>query len=215
MSIGIAVAFENAVLLVADGRRSNAFEVVTDDAKKIVEINALQAAIEFGAVMASAPVVEQMKTREQPIGGGDTIEFLTRVVYEAGADLIAKIAPGSSDRTIKVGIVVGGFDLEGPYVGGVIYGQDMTEPSKTLDRPSPMPQYIVLGGEDCGAREYFSSELERAYRFSAGDQASFMSMAKRAAKKTVRYASSNDKTIGGRVQFWMLERGGQSQTGFL
>lgn len=114
MSIGIAVAIGGAVLMVAEGRRSDAFTVLSDQAEKIVDL-----------------------------------------------------------------------------------------------------RDIVLGGETCGSQEYFGREFSRAYRASATDSTALISMIKRAAKKTVHHAASHDRTIGGRVQYRLLQVGYPTQRGCL
>lgn len=217
MSIGIAVAVGDAVLMVADGRRSNAYEVLTDDAQKIVELANSRAVIEFGAVMASAAVVNELKASSHLLlAGDDLVSSLTRMVQNAGTLLVASVIPESTDMSrIKVGLLAGGIDADGPYVGGALFGHGMSVPSAILARPTPTPQFIVLGGEECGAKEYFEDELERAYRVSGADQTTFISMAKRAAKSTVRHAASRDRTIGGRVQYCVLRHEQPVQRGFL
>jgi len=217
MSIGIAVAIGDAVLMVADGRRSNAYEVLTNEAQKIVELAESRAVIEFGAVMASTAVVNELKVSSHMLlNGDDLISSLTRAIQNAGTLLVASVTPDSTDMSrIKVGLLAGGVDVDGAYVGGALYGHGMNEPNAILVRPSPEPEYIVLGGEACGAQEYFKIELERAYRVAATDQSTFLSMAKRAAKSTVRHAASRDPTIGGRVQYCVLQSGKPIQRGFL
>lgn len=217
MSIGIAVAIGDAVLLVADGRQSDAFTVHTDEAQKIVDLAKSLAVIQFGAVMASVTVLDELRAVSPlPTVGSEFMNFLTTSVCKAGANLVAAVIPGSADMSrIKVGFLVGGFDADGAYVGGALFGHGMSEPSELLVRPSPTPQFIVLGGETCGAEAYFKRDLERAYRVSGSDQSTFVCMIKRAAKKTIHYAASHDQNIGGRVQYCVLQREQANQRGFL
>ena len=207
MSIGIVVAMAESVLLVADGRQSDAFTVITDEAQKIIELTESLAVIEFGAVTASTIVVEELKVNKQVlIAAEELIGFLRKSVQNAGARLVASITPHSTDMSrIKVGLLAGGIDADGVYVGGALHGHGMSEPSTVLNRPNPMPQFVVLGGETCRANDYFEGELQRAYQVSASDQATFFSMAKRAAKRTISYAAGHDRTIGGRVRYCFLQ----------
>jgi 20S proteasome alpha/beta subunit len=217
MSIGIAVAIGDAVLMAADGRRSDAFTVITDEAQKIVELADSQAVIEFGVVMASEAIVSTLRAADSsPMAGHELIGFLEKAVQNAGAFLVASVIPDSTDMSrIKVGLLAGGIDTDGAYVGGALYGHGMSQPSSVLVRPNPEPQFIVLGGEACGAQEYFMHELERAYLASGTDQSTFLSMAKRAAKSTVRHAASHDRTIGGRIQYCVLQKDRPIQRGLL
>jgi hypothetical protein len=217
MSIGIAVAIGDLVLMVADGRRSNAFAVQTNEADKIIQLSESRALIEFGVVMASASAVEELATASPRLtSGGELIACLSTAVRKAGARLVSVVLPDSTDMSrIKVGLLAGGIDAAGPYVGGALYGHGMNEPSVLLVRLNPAPQWIVLGGEACGAQKYFRHEIERAYGASGTDQNTFLTMAKRAAKKTVTHAASHDRTIGGRVQYCVIQHEQQLQRGIL
>lgn len=217
MSIGIAVAIGDAVVLVADGRQSDAYTVHTDEARKIVNLAQSISVIEIGAVMASTSVLDELRdVSPLPTAGGDFMKLLTESVRRAGAHLVSVVAPGSTDMSrIKVGFLTGGFDAGGAFIGGALFGHDMSEPSAQLVRPAPTPQFIVLGGETCGAEAYFERELERAYRACGSDQSTFVNMVKRAAKRTVHYAASHDRTIGGHVRYCVLRREQTSQCGSL
>ncbi|MEC4720512.1 hypothetical protein RY831_15220 [Noviherbaspirillum sp. CPCC 100848] len=217
MSIGIAVAIGDVVLMVADGRRSNAFSILTDQAEKIVDLNDSLVVIEFGAVMASTNVVDELRADSRlPVAGREFMDLLTRSIHSAGAFLVAAVIPDSTNLSrIKVGLLAGGVDADGAYIGGALFGHGMSEPSRLLLRPNSTPQFIVLGGETCGAQEYFEREIGRAYRASGTDRATLISMLKRAAKKTVRYAATHDNTIGGRVQYRILQPEHPTQSGFL
>lgn len=217
MSIGIVVAMAESVLIVADGRQSDALTVITDDAQKITELTESLAVIEFGAVVASATVVEELKfNRQVLIAAGELIGFLRRSVQNAGASLVESITPDSTDMSrIKVGLLAGGIDADGVYVAGALHGHGMSEPWTVLNRLNPVPHFLVLGGETCRAYDYFERELRHAYQVSAGDQATFFPLAKRAAKRTISYAAGHDRTIGGRVRYCLIQQNQPTRRGVL
>jgi hypothetical protein len=217
VSIGIVAATADAVLLVADGRQSDAQNVLTDQAQKVVEINERLAIIEIGVLMSSNAVTAKLKGVVGVQTGDEYIILIRDIVREEGLSLFPRIAPGTGDMTrLKVGLLAGGIDDQGPFIGGAVFGHDMQDPHVQFYRPQPgSGQFVCLGGEVANAGGYFGSLAARAFKLASSDANGLIVMLQRAARKTVQHAARADRSIGGRIQYRVLTRRAPARAGFL
>jgi len=220
VTIGIAVALHDSVLLVADGRRSDAYHVHTDQAEKVILLRDDVGLIVFGAEIGTDMAVSWIsKPGALPNHASDVAKQVADFAFAAGGYLLQLIIP--EQRTmpnLKVGLVAGGIDTDGPYLAAGLYGSLMERPDSALVRGAHgVPQRIVLGGEQANAQGHFDCaalEVLRALGEHAADSEVLLPQLLLAAQDTVRYAETQDRTIGGRIQYRILRRGLPSETGF-
>jgi hypothetical protein len=210
MSLGVVIALDSAVLFVADGRRSTTDSIVTDQAEKIVPLTETLAVIEFGAEIGSNAAVEHLKRSRATLTTGEqATAAVTSGVQGGSAMVCAMVIPGTMDMTrLQVGLVAGGIDEKGTFVCGALFGHGMPEPASQLVRPnSGELQFMMLGGEAVGSHDYFRALATRALDVCGSDANGLLNMLLKASKRTVHYAATLDKTIGGRVQYLILAKG--------
>lgn len=218
MSLGIAIAVNDTVLLIADGRRSTASALITDRAEKIMQVNGALAVIECGDPAGANVAVAQLRGAVTASSSGrDVTNTIVDSVRKTAMSLLASVSPGTADMSrMNVGLVAGGIDAEGVYVGGAMFGHGMAAPATDLARPGPGElQFVVLGGEAVGAKAYFVELASRAMNVSGNDPHGLLIMLQRAAKKTIQYAASRDPSIGGRVQCLILAKGQLARASYL
>lgn len=216
MTIGIAIATTDTVLLVADGRQSTAEETVSDTAEKIHVLRDDLALISFGVGFSTDMVLQWMKHEKVPRGAVEFSAYLRDRVWAAGSSLLQQLSPESriSDR-MKVGLVGGGADSEGPYITGSLFGANMESAASETSRcVNSTFVYMILGGEDVRSSDFFE-ELAKQSIASTTQPESIIPTLLRVAITTVRFAASGDRTIGGRIQFTILRQGQLPQTGFI
>lgn len=216
MTIGIATATTDTVLLVADGRQTTAEETVSDTVEKINVLREDLALISFGVGFSTDMVLKWMKHEKVPRGADEFSAYLRDRVWAAGSSLLQQLSPESriSDR-MKVGLVGGGADSEGPYITGSLFGANMESAASVTSRCVNSPfVYIVLGGEDLGSSAFFQELAQRSIADAIQPEAIIETLL-RVAITTVRFATSGDRTIGGRIQFTILRQGQLPQTGFI
>jgi len=208
MSIGIAIALNDMVLLVADGRRPAGNGATLQPAEKIMTFDSALAVIEYGndAGARAASTQLQQGLPAAPAGRGVT-DLIIDTVQRAGA----AGAPGT-----LVGLIAGGIDAEGAYVSGAVFGPGMQAPKTDLARPGRSDmQFVVLGGESIGAKAFFANLASRAMSASGDDANGLLVMLQRAAKKTIRHAANRDLAASGRVEWRLLVKGKPASAGYL
>jgi 20S proteasome alpha/beta subunit len=218
MTVVFGLVTDEFVFLAADGRQSNAYEIQTDEAEKIAPINDTLAAAVLGAVIGSDLALD---FASKHIASSDQAEAIEKKIQEGvfiGAKYVMDlIRPGDPSLSrIKVGMILGGLDAIGPYLVGGLFGTMMDRPSTVLCRGTGLkPSYIVLGGEDANAENYFANEILRIIQTSSKNYEALLEMLLQAVKATVQHTSSLDKTVGGRIQYRLHSTSGELRTGFL
>jgi hypothetical protein len=216
MTIGIAIATSDSVLLVADGRHSAGDEAVSDSAEKIKVLRDDLAVITFG-VTSGTDIALQWLQEGIPALADDVAACVRHCVY-AGASAVLNTLP-PEQRTIsrmKVGLVGGGIDAKGPYITGSLFGSNMDSPDTETARYNIPPcAHLILGGERVGASAHFERLANHAFPTRARDTTDVISTLRQLAIQTVKFAANADPTIGGRIQFTLLKQGQLPQTGFV
>ncbi len=220
MTIGIAVALHDSVLLVADGRRSDAYRVHSDETEKVMQLRDDLGLIIFGAEIGTDMAIASLRIPgELPNDALAVAEKLKGLALGCASYVLALVIP--EDRSmarIKVGLVAGGFDTGGPYLTGSLYGADMKGPDSTLLRAyRGGVQRILLGGEDAGAHEYFDRAAQHVLvtlGARANDSTVLLPHLLNVAESTVRYAAARDRTIGGRIMYHVMRPGKPIEVGF-
>jgi len=216
MSIGIVLATTDTILLVADGRQSTAYEKISDTVEKISVLRSDLALISFGVNFGTQRVLQWMKHEELPLNADEFSKYLSDRVHASGTLVLQalRVEDRTSDR-MKVGFVGGGADATGPYITGSLFGANMESVATVTSRcVNSTFVYIVLGGENAGAETYFQQLSHRLLTDETPPQAVIPTLL-HVAIQTIRFAASADQSIGGQIQYTILERGKLPQTGFL
>lgn len=219
MTILMAIALSDAVVLMADGRRANKVEVITDAAEKIVPLrDDLMLAVsgaEIGTDLATAEL-----RRGAAASAAELVQQFNGLVLGCATHVMSLITPETRSQThIKVGLLAAGFDTAGPFLAGALYGDGMQAAGSVLARPEAnTPRYVVLGGEEVGAEGDFRQRLTRVVgqvlQPSAGGSNRWSPLLA-AGAETIRLAAQRNSSIGGRIQYRVLQRGRSAQAGFL
>lgn len=219
VTILIAVALRDAVLLMADGRRQNSIRVISDEAEKIVPLRAnLMLGVsgaEIGTSIA-AGALQQCAANE----AGDLIEQMKGLAFDCANHVVSLIDPATrSQAHVKVGLLTAGFDSASAFIAGALYGDGMQSADSILVRPEwNAPQFSVVGGESVGAQADFHGRLSRVIdevvQYPATN-ARALSVLISTAEATIRSAAQYDATIGGRIQYRVIQIGVAAQYGFL
>ncbi len=208
MSIGIAIASNDMVLLVADGRRPSGNLAPTERLEKITPFGDALAIIEYGNDAGARSAALQLA---QAVTASTTGRSVTDAIVDTVQGTGAAGAPGT-----LVGLIAGGIDAEGAYVSGAVFGPGMAAPKTDLARPGRREmQFVVLGGESIDAKAFFVNLASRAMNASGDDPNGLLVMLQRAAKKTIRHAANRDLAASGRVEWRLLVKGKPATSGYL
>jgi hypothetical protein len=220
MTIGIALALHDCVLLVADGVTSTEDEVTTREAEKIVPLRDDVALIVFGAEIGTKKALTWIcESGGLPRDADAARHDLNTFVYGGGRYVLQSVPlEQRTSPRLKVGLIAGGIDTNGPYIAGAIYGSGMNQPSSDLARSiSREPQQIILGGESIGAHEHFKNAagiVTKTLGPLADDSKVLLPYLLDVAEQTVRFAEARDRTIGGRITYRILRPNQPPETGF-
>lgn len=205
MSIGIAIALNDMVLLVASGRRPGSNLA---PAEKISALGDTLAVVEYGDDTGARSAAGHLG---QTVTASSTGRTVTDMIVDTVQRTGAAGAPGK-----LVGLIAGGIDAEGAYVSGAVFGPGMEAPKTDLARPGRGEmQFVVLGGESIGAKAFFVNLASRAMNASGDDANGLLVMLQRAAKKTIRHAANRDLAASGRVEWRLLVKGKPASAGYL
>jgi hypothetical protein len=213
LTIGIAVCFEDAVLLIADGKVTQPYvnnRVITNDDDKITVFNQQLACIQFGITVTTSYAVNIIS---QNLREFETIDEVMQVITKAVTEswsLLQMAVSKSVDKTnpaFKEAIVVAGY-VSNPakfFIGGVLQTLD----SKPQQVVATMPNnFILLSHDDPKAKAIFKkyvSETElQAIRHITPDIR--FNEYLDAAAKTIRDIEKIDLTIGGIVRYVILTK---------
>lgn len=221
MSIGIAVATQDSVLLMADGRQSDGIAVLNDTAEKIVALRVDISLIVFGVVLGTDLATAWL--RQPGALPNDAEAIATRLqdfAFASGLHVLQRVSPQERQMPrLKVGLIAGGLDTEGPFIAGALYGSGMTAAARVLARGSATaPKFIVLGGEETGSQAKFQEELDGVYSKlgqATNQSEGLHSLLLAAGTRTVRFAQARDSTIGGQIQWSILRADRPPETGFI
>ncbi|OWQ47866.1 hypothetical protein CDL60_04520 [Roseateles noduli] len=220
MTIVIAVALPDAIVMVADGRHSNSIEVVSDSAQKIFSLNESQILGVCGAVIGTEMAIAKL-SQSAPSDAeslGNQLAYLSRVCAEHVIRLVTADTEGS--KHLKVGLIAGGFSEGRSFLAGGLFGSGMVEPDRQVRyASSEEPQQMVLGGEEVGSVQYFIDRLtdELRLRVQSGpvDAEVWVAAIIRAAELTIRHVAEHDSTVGGRISYRVLRRKQAEESGNL
>lgn len=221
MTIGIAVAFHDAIVLVADGRQADAEKVHSDQAQKVVKVREDLGLITAGIVMATNRALAWILNPPGLPAEAPAIEReLGNMVFAAGSSVLQMVRP--EDRhlpQLKAALIAAGFDAQSAFVVGALFGSGMPKASTNLARSDPTDiKSIVFGGEDTGARARFDAIVRvHLAQFRGGliNSAVMIPVLLETAADAIRHAAGRDQSIGGRMQYLILRRGFPAETGFI
>jgi hypothetical protein len=219
LTILIAIALHDTVVMMADGRRSNRLAVITDRAEKLTLLHKKLVLAVGGAEIGTEMAEEELR-RNAATSATTLRSQLANVAFGCASHVMSLITPETyAQANVKVGLFTGGFDAQGCFLAAGLYGTGMQEPDSLLVRPSAdAPQFIVHGGEGVGAQEHFKQGMVDLLPFlgsSNPDRLAVGRLLVGAAEKTVRFAAQRDPTVGGRIQYRVLHNLGLGEAGFL
>jgi hypothetical protein len=224
MTIGIAVRFQDEVLLVADGRRVDLYQpgepVEADDLNKIMNLPSsgatAAAVISFGVshvTNLALKIIENLVPRSN-YHLGTTPDDICQRIDAAVAGAWVAIAP-HFDAQIDLtrddhvaGFVIGGRVLEVPFIGGTLRGfnrpiafECSTDPNAKIVLCSNIERGRQILMDKLSGEEILTSDLATATR----DQTRQAYM--RGAVKTVREMEKADPSIGGTIRYAVISTG--------
>lgn len=219
MTILVAVALHDTVVVMADGRRSNSIEVITDSALKVVPLRDDLTLAVSGAQIGT-DMAEAILRRSAARSALELRSQFANLALQCSSYVMGLITPETRAQAhVKVGLLAGGFEGTRSFLVAGLCGTGMARPdSVAVFAVQGSPQYIVLGGETAGAQEYFEERL-RSVVGSMGDggaaNASLRASILAAGHETIRWAAERDASIGGKIQFRTLRLGQPEETGLL
>jgi hypothetical protein len=220
MTVVIAVALQDAIVMVADGRHSNSVEVISDSAQKIFSLNEGQLLAVCGAVIGTEMAVAEL-ARAAPVNAEDLGNQLAHLSRTSAEHVIRLVTPDTQGSTrLKVGLIAGGFSEGRSFLAGGLFGSGMVEPDRQVRfATAEEPQQMVLGGEEVGSVQYFIDRLtdELRLRIQSGpvNAEGWIAAILLAAAITIRHVAEHDATVGGRISYRVLHRGQAEQAGNL
>ena len=217
MTIGIAIATSDTVLLVADGRTTCAGKVDSETTEKITVIRDDLAVISFGAVICSSLALQWVQQGGAPVVGDEMATRVHGCVFADGSSVLQRVIPDPvTPLKLRVGLIAGGIDTNGAYLTGAVFSSETRETSSSTSRCVDTTLIrFVLGGEEAGASAYFDDLVKRTFASGVSDHRTIIPTLLQVAAQTVIFAGQTDPTIGGRIAFTLLRQGHLPQSGFL
>jgi hypothetical protein len=213
MTIAIAVTLPDGVLLVADGKINKPFtgEIDGNDQDKIKEIKSSISAIELGVTYATNAAVIGLQSTEMDLATTSPETFLAELrnsVVSGWRTFIDLLAPDvdQNNDAMRAALVAGGIVAGVPFVGGVLCGNG--QESSVLCK-GPETHFVVLGGEQQNAQQFFERNALEALQSSAwltheGPMNDFTKALLDAAVDTIKMAEQADRTIGGTIRYQVI-----------
>lgn len=220
MTILIATALHDAVVLMADGRRSSkAVTIETDTAEKVHLLRPRLMLAVSGAVLATNPAVRFLQS-EGAHGASELRQQLVSLTLNGTRDVLELItAETRGQASFRVGLIAAGFDANGAFLVNGLFGTGMDSPWSDERRVQEGDiQMMVVGGEECNPTDNYISELKRVFQGWRDEPLSSPVGLQRildAGRATVRYATERCADIGGRIQYRVIRANGYTEAGFL
>ncbi len=222
MTIGIAVTFNDGVLLVADGRRTYPLNPILppqDDVNKIFQISPTIGAITFGVSQATDFVLHNLSLSLPPRYSPKDVSTIVKSSVNVGWSCLMSIVAPDVDvhhERVKVGLVVGGLTNNQPFVTGALKYSD----GENCVLEEGEYKFIVLGGEEQNAKDEFNQIAERAVQqFGANREFGLMDNLVeaflRGAADTINLVSAKRLDVGGTIRYAVIRRGYPYTTGAL
>ena len=204
MTIGIAVTFNDGVLLVADGRRTYPLNPILppqDDVNKIFQISPTIGAITFGVSQATDFVLHNLSLSLPPRYSPKDVSTIVKSSVNVGwSCLMSIVAP----------------DVDVHHVTGALKYSD----GENCVLEEGEYKFIVLGGEEQNAKDEFNQIAERAVQqFGANREFGLMDNLVeaflRGAADTINLVSAKRLDVGGTIRYAVIRRGYPYTTGAL
>jgi hypothetical protein len=209
----------DTVVVLADGRRANKVELVTDEAQKVVPLRSNLSLAVSGAQIGTDLAEAALRASSAGSASGLRTQ-LADLAYQCASHVTELITPDTiNEAHVKVGLLAGGFEGTKAFLVAGLFGTGMHRPdSVCVFAVQGTPQFIVLGGESAGAQDHFNERLSHVIK-RVGDSGAANSELRAAilaaGYETVRYAAERDPSIGGRVQFRTLRLSHPEEMGYL
>jgi hypothetical protein len=222
MTVGIAVIIPEAVVLVADSRKSWPFDKgksPVDDSEKIHVFNDKLAVISFGITQVTDIAVRLLHNQtfmEKSIPSiVSNVENSMQVAWESVSRRLDSGAD-KSHSSMRSALVVGGLLGAKPYLAGILRDFSTPKPPTLQDKHFG---YIVLGGESVDAQDVFHanllSRLEKSNHGIHTFSDILVETVLNAAKDTIVFVEKDDHTVGGPIHYLLLRSGHNAKKGIL
>jgi len=217
MTILIAVALHDTVLMLADGRRSDQHNVITDQSEKIFPLKGKISLAICGAEIGTDFALEKLRPSTAQTASA-LCSQLARLSLEGTSHVLRQITPETrSDAFVRVGLLAGGFENAQAFLVAGLFGTGMDSPSSVnVSAVKGAPQYIVIGGEEVGAQAVFGERLKQVIECmgdSGAEKPAVRSAILAIGNETILSVAEHDARVGGMVQFRTLRHGQPDEVG--
>lgn len=216
MTIGIGIATNNGILLIADGRTTDEHDILSDETKKISLLRNNLAVIKFGVVAGTTHALSQFELQAIPQDMEALVHKIDGQVFESGNMVLEMVGAERTNARMKVGLVAGGIGPEGPFLAASLYGSLMGRPDthKAVGGKGKIER-MMLGGAGAGALAHLDSQLQALVDSGEIDSPDIFASLLSAARRTIRYAGLSDRKIGGRIQYLVMRKGEAPELAFI
>lgn len=224
MTIGIAMIFAEAALLVADGRARRygvpGQPIATDDSNKIIQLGPNVGLIAAGMEDITNRALETVRYNYQPRHSISEICSLVDFSLEhTWKRAILSPEVDWNDRNLNGTFLVGGV-LEGTSfitsIGHIHSGRPFPINVVTLPPNQDLPpQFVIACAEQQHAGDVFEQRVTEVL-MQMGPMVSFadkMKLVISAAAATIRYMQDRDPYIAGTIRYALIKSGGEFLTG--
>jgi hypothetical protein len=211
MTIGIAVTMPNAVLLVADGRKTLPLvenSLVDDNVDKITVINNNLAIISFGITQATEPALENLKSLSIDVNDMNVCVKSVKDSLDIGWNSMVSRLATDVDRSksfMRAALVTGGLVDQTSFIAGVMHDFDVTK--QPVIRSGGL-NTIVLGGDKYNSDTYFETKvvtfIQNTHVSIEHFSESLFYGVLQAAGDTIRTISKYDNSVGGTIRYVLL-----------
>lgn len=215
----------DGVVFAADGRRvhpqAKNSAAVDNEVDKLVCVGPTTFAIPFGVTQATDEALNILRERVHP--GLSPEAFAHEVnssVAAAWAFLNTRLATDVDPNhpSMRAALIVGGLAGQIPFLTAALHGPGIKQEPLLLKACDL--QFILLGGEQYSASQFFTEETRRllasiTWNPAAGPLNPTVSAILEASANTIRHIESCDPTVGGTKRYAIIRSGFPIEKGVL
>ncbi|MEQ6436271.1 hypothetical protein V8Z74_14750 [Comamonas sp. w2-DMI] len=208
MTVLVAYALHDAVVLVADGRVSYPGEVITEDAVKWDVLNP-SLTLGLSGVVDASSYARQVLSSCNAQSADEWRDQIHATVIAAG-NLLPRVDDPVAMERLKVGIAGAGYDDEGFFVAATLFGPAMQAAHSQFIRGCVgTVKFVVVGGADgLDLQGHLTSQIRKLKIPSSTEPTAkvFHRQLAAAATTSIRYAARSDFSVGSKVRYTIKRR---------
>ena len=217
MSIGVGMTLPDGVVLAADGRLVHPqAKIPTEPANnvdKIVAVGPTSFAIPFGVTQATDEALKILQDRIRSDSPPE--DFLSLVDFSVNAAwaflntrLDSNVNP--NHPSMRAALIVGGLAKQIPFVTVSLHGPNINQ--KPLLLKGCDYQYVLLGGENHNAKQFFAQDTRKlmgglTWDSTVGPMNPTVRAIVDAFVNTVHYVEALDPAVGGTIRYAIIRKG--------